>query len=308
MAYRPKTEIALELYDRACGNGIRFAYLTFDEWYGAKPAFLRELDARGQRYVAETHKRFVAWLAPPPRIPRRGRDRRTPRMPAGTPKPAFLEALVAHPVVRDQAWQCYRVKDGERGPMVWEVKQARIHPKDDQDLPGPALHLIVARNVLHPEEIKYFISNAPPETPVEELVLVAFARWRIERCFEDQKGELGLDHYEGRRYRGLKRHLILTAVSYLFLSRVRQELRGEKSRGDRLPGTHRHDRGGAQLVAIRPGVPAALRTGGGRNSIRTKAPSAGTQEPFQNDPTQVASPRHMPNRPAPLPMERDLAL
>jgi SRSO17 transposase len=48
---------------------------------------------------------------------------------------------------------------------------------------------------------------------VATLLLVAFSRWRVERCFEDQKGEVGMDHYEGRRYVGLKRHLILSAVS-----------------------------------------------------------------------------------------------
>jgi hypothetical protein len=80
------------------------------------------------------------------------------------------------------------------------------------------LHLVVARNVLEPEELKFFVCNGPMET----LLLVAFSRWRVERCFEDDKSEIGLDQYEGRRYLGLKRHLIISAVSYLFLARVRQ--------------------------------------------------------------------------------------
>jgi hypothetical protein len=80
---------------------------------------------------------------------------------------------------------------------------------------------------LHPEEIKYLVSNADPETPVQTLLLVAFSRWRVERCFEDQKGEVGQDHYEGRRYLGLKRHLILSAISYLFLAETRQEFGGK---------------------------------------------------------------------------------
>jgi len=54
---------------------------------------------------------------------------------------------------------------------------------------------------------------------------VAFGRWRIERCFEDGKGEVGLDRWEGRRWLGLKRHLILTTVSYLLLARTCQRLR-----------------------------------------------------------------------------------
>ncbi len=100
------------------------------------------------------------------------------------------------------------------------------------------MHLIVARDALNPDEIKFFVSNAPAETPVGVLLLVAFSRWRVERCFEDQKGEIGLDQYEGRRYQGLKRHLVLSMVSYLFLSRVRQEFGGEKPGADGVPGAH----------------------------------------------------------------------
>ena len=75
--------------------------------------------------------------------------------------------------------------------------------------------------------MKFFVSNAPAGTSVQAMLLVAFSRWRVERCFEDQKSEIGLDQSEGRRYRGLKRHLILSGVSYLFLSRMRQEFGGE---------------------------------------------------------------------------------
>lgn len=59
------------------------------------------------------------------------------------------------------------------------------------------------------------------------MLLAAFSRWRMERCFEDQKGEVGLDHYEGRRNRRLKRRLVLSMVSYLFLTRMRQDGGGE---------------------------------------------------------------------------------
>jgi len=62
---------------------------------------------------------------------------------------------------------------------------------------------------------------------VQTLLLVAFSRWRIEQCFEDQKQEVGLDPWEGRHWLGLKRHLILTSVSYLFLARVREQLWGK---------------------------------------------------------------------------------
>jgi SRSO17 transposase len=111
------------------------------------------------------------------------------------------------------------------------------------------LHLVVARNVLKPEEIKFFLSNAAEDVPVQTLLLVAFSRWRVERCFEDQKQEVGLDQWEGRRWLGWKRHLILTSVSYLFLARVRKELRGKKSGPYAVPGAHCGCGAGAELVA-----------------------------------------------------------
>jgi len=111
------------------------------------------------------------------------------------------------------------------------------------------MHLLVARNVLKPEEIKFFVSNAAEEVSVQILLLVAFSRWRVERCFEDGKQEVGLDQWEGRRWLGLKRHLILTSVSYLFLARVCRQLRGKKSRPDGVPSACRGSGAGAELVA-----------------------------------------------------------
>jgi SRSO17 transposase len=259
MVYRPKTEIALELYDRAVGHGVRFEWLTFDEWYGVKPVFLRALDRRGQKFVGEVHKDFAAWSRRPPVTGRRyrrrgrGRSRRTPRVVSGAPSPMGVGDMMRyHRPLRDQEWVRYRVKDGEKGPMVWEAKSVPIYPADENGLPDKTYWLIAARNVLAPDEVKYFVSNAPPRTPLPTLLLVAFARWRVERCFEDEKGELGLDHYEGRKYRGLKRHLILTAVSHLFLAEVHQNLRGEKSGPDGVPGADRDGGGSEEPVALGP--------------------------------------------------------
>jgi SRSO17 transposase len=124
-----------------------------------------------------------------------------------------------------------------------------ITMKNDDGLPGERPHLVVARNVIDPNEIKFFVSNAPADTCVQTLLLVAFSRWRVERCFEDQKGEVGLDQWEGRKYRGLKRHLILSSISYLFLARVRESFRGEESGPHRLPSPSGDWRARARLVA-----------------------------------------------------------
>jgi SRSO17 transposase len=255
VVYRPKWKIALELYDRARGNGLVFDWLTFDEGYGGKPEFLREMDARQQPFVAEVPKTFTAWIRAPrvterPFRRRRGRGRKTPRLRSGSRPASSVENLLRYsPELRDQPWVRYRVKDGEKGPMVWEAKHAMITVKDAKGLPGMRMHLLVARNVLKPEEIKFFVSNAAAEVSVQVLLLVAFSRWRVERCFEDGKQEVGLDQWEGRRWLGLKRHLILTSVSYLFLARVCRQRRGEKSGPDGVPSACRGRGVGAELVA-----------------------------------------------------------
>ena len=252
--YRPKWRIGLEQIRRARSNGVRFAWLTFDEGYGSKPELLRELSARGQRFVAEVPRSLTAWLKAPQvvtrnyRRGRRGRGRKVPRLASGSRRAQRIDALLKASALRDQPWQRWHVKDGDKGPIVWECKQTFVTVKGADGLPGARLHLIVARNVLDPTEVKYFVSNAPPETRLATLLLVAFSRWRVERCFQDQKSEIGLDQYEGRRYVGLKRHLVLSMVSYLFLARVRQEW-GEKSGVDGVPTAHGNGRLDPQLVA-----------------------------------------------------------
>jgi len=256
IVYRPKWRIGLELYDRARHNGVTFDWLTFDEGYGSKPLFLQGLAQRGQLFVAEVPTTFSCWPQTPPVTNRtyrrggRGRHRKTPRLRSDAPPPSSVKDLLEHSsLLGDQSWVPYYIKDGQKGPIVWEAKHARIVMKGDDGLPGLELHLVVARNVLDPNEIKFFVSNAPSETKVSTLLLVAFSRWRVERCFRDQKQEVGLDQWEGRKWLGLQRHLILSTVSYLFLARVREKLRGEKSRAHRLPSPRRRRRARAELVA-----------------------------------------------------------
>jgi SRSO17 transposase len=245
VVYRPKWQIGLDLHQRAVANGLAFEWITFDEGYGSKPEFLRELSSRGQMYVGEVPRSFAAWLDPPRVVNRRyrrngkGRGRKVPRLACDSPPTRRVDELLSDKRLSDQPWKRFHVKDGEKGPMVWECKRAMITIKDAQGLPGQRLHLVVARNVMEPDELKFFVSNGPMETRLETLLLVAFSRWRVERCFEDDKSEIGLDQYEGRRYLGLKRHLIISAVSYLFLARVRQHWGEKKSGAHRLPIAHR---------------------------------------------------------------------
>jgi SRSO17 transposase len=259
--YRPKWRIALDMLRRAQSNGVRLAWLTFDEWYGRNIEFLTELDAMGQSYVAEVPRDSHGWLVEPRVLQkehhpqRSGRRRHYPRLMRQSAPPNRVDVLCRYsPAMRDQPWVNYHVKDGHKGPIVWKVKAARFWISRQVDgahhgrmLPSAPRWLIMARNAVT-GEVKYFVSNAPPGVPLERIVHVAFCRWHVERGFQDEKDELGLDHFECRRYQAVQRHLILTAISHLFLSRTRLQLIEEgQARGgknpDRAAGAPRH-RGG----------------------------------------------------------------
>lgn len=296
MVHRPKTQIALEVYDRAVSNGVVFEWLAFDEGYGRSVGFLEELRLRRQKFVAEVPVTFTGWLRPPRvtsrRRSRRGRPPETARVVAGSPR--FLSVrqhLERSPKLRDQAWQRFRVKDGEKGPMVWEVKHIWFYPNGEDNLPLEPLHLIVARNVLEPETLKFFIIDAPHDTPLTELLHVAFSRWRVERCFEDQKTELGFDHFEGRSYIGLMRHQIITALTHLFLSQVNQEWRGEKSPVDRVPGSH-GGVGPGSILVVHPRCRETASRPHGADHQQNPTP----QSPLTKKPSQTNSAKITQNR------------
>ena len=314
--YRPKWEIALEMLTQALGNGVRFAWLTFDEGYGGKPPFLRALEGMGQNYVAEIPADTVGWTKPPqvhyqdhPRDKARGNSRRQPRLKVRNAPAVEVRNLLKHsPVLRKEPWQRYRVKDGEKGPMVWEAKRVPFWIKDEQGLPGGPYHLVVARPVTQPDEVKYFLSNAPPGTALSVLLLAAFSRWRIERMFEDSKTELGLDHFEVRQYGSIQRHLLLTCVSHLFLAEFRQEQREKKAGADRVPGAHRRVRPGADLVSWRAVLAAAGGNDRGAIGVNAGAQRPSPPQPPQSGAAEIARPRHSPATGSYVPLAAVLAL
>jgi hypothetical protein len=192
--------------------------------------------------------------------------------------------------------------------MVWEVKHLRFYPVGADGLPGEPLHLVIARDALNHDETKFVVSNAPEATSVQVMLLVAFSRWRVERCFEDQKGEIGLDQHEGRRYLGLKRHLILSCVSYLFLSRVRQEFGGEKPGADGVPGAH--GGGGVDPVLV-VGPESAEEAAGadvGGDPANAAAQRPGAAVPRQADASSAPRRGHQAHRGASLQVGINLAL
>lgn len=250
--HRTKWAIALASVDCAIRNGVRFRWLTFDEGYGQAPEFLFALADRGLRFVAEVPSCFHGWVREP-RVMRRnhgcrnGRPRRMPRVFVQDSRVSSVENLFRHsPALRDQAWSTLRVKDTGEGPVVWQAKECRFFLRRG-GLPTPEHRLVVARNVLT-GEIKYFVSNAPPSTRLEEILAVAFTRWTVERCFEDAKSELGMSHFEVRNWPSLTRHLLLTALGLLVLTRITAKHRPKSRRSHGLPGPHRGGRIAARTV------------------------------------------------------------
>ena len=230
VVYRPKSEIALEQYRRAVANGLRFDWLTFDEWYGSKPQFLAELERLGQPYVAEVPANTLCW----PTLPKY-RSQQKPFAAkrvdnAGRYSPLFIRGQ----------WRKVKIKRKTMPAQRWCVKAAQVHLARGRVPTDRTYWLIVARNAAT-GEVKYFLSNAPPRTALQTLLNVAFTRANVEHVFRVAKSEIGYSHFEGRSYIGLMRHMILCQLVMTFVAEQTDQLRGKK------PGDHaRTGRPGAE--------------------------------------------------------------
>jgi SRSO17 transposase len=252
LVYRPKHLIGLEQLRRAAANGLHFGWIIADIWYGEKPAFIEGLEEQGLRFVLEIPKNLMGWT----------------RLPANAQvKRGEVQNLArwSRPML-DHGWIEFHIKDTGMGAMVWEARSAPFWIKRDNAVVGP-YWLIAAHERLHPETSKYFLSNASAGVPLEVLLHVGFSRWPVERCLEDEKSELGLSHFEVRKYDGVLRHLRITQVSHLFLARQTQRLAEKKSGGDDLPGARRSQRLAGRFAA-EPGRSKTADGEGGENSTR----------------------------------------
>lgn len=201
VVHQTKTILALRQIQRALGNGVPARWVNADEGYGGKPWWRNAVAAAGLWYDVEVPRDTMGWVCPD----------NGQRRPART-----VEGLASLALAwRFKPWTQFKVHETDKGPEVWEVKAGRFWEQGD-NASKDAQWLLIARNP-RTGEMKYFLSNAPEDTLLIALVRVAFSRWHVERCFEDCKSELGLNHAELRNYRGLHRHLILTAVNYFFL-------------------------------------------------------------------------------------------
>jgi SRSO17 transposase len=327
-AFRTKHELAAALVEEVAASGrVRARWVVSDEGYGASPALLERWAATGLHYLAEVARDTRVWpLAEPDgRLVRTRPARCVPPRAAGARGPAPTKARL-HPAspapqradawaaaVPAARWRRYRLLEGSEGPLVAEFVAVRAVAVRD-GLPGPEGWLLVRRTVPRGGEdaaYKYYLSNAPADTPLGELVRVSGMRWPIEACFAEGRQELGLDHYETRSWRGWHRHLTLVILAHHFLVRLQRRLDPREGGQRAGPGAAaageptgraagptpaaragRVERYRSPGAAARPATPAHLRPGGGTGLAGLPATAQARRLPLPS-PAPLTPPRRV---------------
>jgi hypothetical protein len=125
-----------------------------------------------------------------------------------------------------ERWLRCNAGDGAKGPRFYDWAQV---PLAAPGPPGWGRWLLVRRSIDDPGELAFFVCWGPAGTPLIGLVRVAGARWVVEEGFEQGKGEVGLDHYEVRRYDAWYRHITLAMLAHAFLAVTRATATGPTS-------------------------------------------------------------------------------
>jgi SRSO17 transposase len=223
LVFKTKPEIGLELLENALKrDNLPFFWVAADALYGDSPAFRDGVAASGKFYFTAIKDNSLIWCSPPkvhvPQWSGRGRHPTRLRLSDKRKQPIPVKQLVQK--IQKQDWTRAVIKEGSRGPIVCDFAFLRV-TESRGGLPAAALWLIIRRNLDDPSEIKYFFSNAPLSTPLEEFVRISGMRWPIETIFEESKGEIGMDHYEMRSWIGWHHHMLLVSLAHHFLVRLR---------------------------------------------------------------------------------------
>jgi len=218
IVFRRKWEIALDLLDEALKAGLPRQLVLADSGYGDCIAFRDGLTERGFNYLVGVSNIRLVW--PPgsnPREPKRqpGAGRPRSQFRDGNRKPKSLSDIV-----ETLDYRKYTCADGRGGTKSGNFAFARVrsaerHTKGRR--PSEELWLISEWRPGNNER-KFYFSDLPASTPYKELVRLVKLRWRVERDYQEMKGEVGLDHFEGRTWRGFHHHVTLCAAAHGFLA------------------------------------------------------------------------------------------
>ncbi len=168
------------------------------------------------------------WPEEPERTRAAYQGRGAPRKPrlVGGQRRTMAERSAELP---EAAWRGITVAEGTQGPRSYRFSAQRVRPTSRRK-PGE-IHWAVYRRNLDGSEPRYYLSNAPEDTPLETLAYVGGSRWRIETEFETEKSDAGLDEYETRTWAGWHHHVALCLLGGAFLLSLQQAL-GEKDAPD----------------------------------------------------------------------------
>jgi SRSO17 transposase len=226
--HRAKWRLALDMIDEARGWGVEPAVVASDAGYGDITAFRQGLSERGIAYVAQVKAGTSAYdeSVAPERPEYSGRGR--PPAARYRQAPSSLRELVIAAGKRAATGVTWR--EGSRGRMHSRFVALRVRPANidlrraahDADRELEVCWLLAEWPSDADAPTDYWLSTLPASTPRRELVSLAKARWRIEHDYRELKDALGLDHFEGRSYRGWHHHVTLVSVAHAFLTLERR--------------------------------------------------------------------------------------
>ena len=222
VTFKTKPELGVELVERADGWGLAPAPVLGDEAYGDNTALRERLHGSGREYVlaiGAATKVFgpeTTFVLPA----RAGRTGRPPSRPRPDREPEKISELIAR--LGEEHAQTVSFRDGPDGePMRSRFIFVRVRAA--HEVPGhrgaPREEWLIAEWPQGRERpTDYWISNLPQDAEPEALARLARLRWKIELDYKQLKGELGLDHYEGRSWLGWHHHTALVSAAHGFLT------------------------------------------------------------------------------------------
>jgi SRSO17 transposase len=226
VSFRTKPQIAAQLLEALVARGrVPGRWVATDALYGNSPAFRTAVDALGKWYFCEVSCDQLIWRRTPAMTAPvwSGRGRKPQKLCQKTPANAPYRVDELRSRLPASAWTRVTIKEGSKGPIICDIACVRVTEARD-GMPGPALWVILRRNLDDPTVVKYYLSNAPATITLLELARMCGMRWPIELTFEVSKDELGMDHYETRGWVGWHHHMILVMLVHHFLVWARQLL------------------------------------------------------------------------------------
>lgn len=229
LSHEPKWKLCLEIIDELRAWGLEAPPVLGDAAYGDVTEFRSGLEERGLSYVLDAKADTSAYseMVRPARPDYAGTGR--PPKPRYRQKPSSLSELALAAGETEAREVCWRESsDGAKLSSRFvrlRVRPANVKLRNRASREGrelPVCWLLCEWPEGEPEPTAYWLSNLAEDTTLEQLVSLAKLRWRIEHDYRELKDALGLDHFEGRSYRGWHHHVTLVSVAHGFLTLERR--------------------------------------------------------------------------------------